>query len=289
MEKNKSYVNVQVIDEDSKSCCSHFTLAISPSLYGIGNGTKVHDETGNNIKKPIEVKSKDKSLRIKKFNCNNCLLESSFKLPQIINDTIPYNQLKRQKSKIEINRKLTMSIGKTQISASNKKLPIPKKNTCATDSVVFSHKLNNLSINSNFMSLTQKNKDSKKKLPLEYKKQKITKKNTILESLKPKKIEQIMGKLGHGHISTQQVNQREITAHKVRNIYNNSVYNSMITIPKAERKKKVEDVPAVIRDDCIIDYFNRVIREYDLENVDCTEKQDVNIFDLYLPKDFNVY
>ncbi|OMJ80146.1 hypothetical protein SteCoe_19689 [Stentor coeruleus] len=289
MEENKNYVNIQVIDGDSKSCCSHFTLAISPSLYGIGNGNKNHDEIGTSIKKPREPKSKNKSSTLTKFSCSNCLIESSFQLPQIAKDIIPYNQLKRQQSKIEINRKLTTSIGKTHISSSNGKISRPKKNICATDSTMFREKLTNLTLNSNFISLTQKHKNSRKKLPLEYKKPKLTKKNTILESLKPKKIEQIMEKLGHGHINTQQVNQRKITAHKIMNIYNDSVYNSMVTLPKAERKKKVEEAPVLNHENNIFDYFNRVIKEYDLENVDCTEKQDVNIFDLYLPKDFNVH
>lgn len=285
MENRPSYSGLKIVDEDLKSVNSQLTTLISQGYYKISK-VKTNKNNGPKIKSVLKKTLLDSEAQYS-TNFNKRILETTFQLPQIIKDIIPYEKMLRRESKIEINRKLSMLITKNTKSTSNLKNPSPKNPLKCPQIPKLKHKLYNSFSESNLNKPSSffKDKIKKKLLPLEYIKINISKKSSLLQSLKPLQIEKIMENLGHDNKYIKPKNRGINLSHKISDFFNGSVYNSTTNANKIQKHQGINELPAIDKEKNLTDYFNRVIREFELEHVDCTEKEDVNIFDLYLPKD----
>jgi hypothetical protein len=253
MEGKKSYLNLKMTSENVslsfskpgviKSSCLYWKTHCPGNLYNskIKRGNKEFDET----------------MMQSSFNNNECVLETEFQLPQIINDVIPNTKLKRHVSKIELNRKMTMSLNKISASTSNiktselkEKSPSPNQNPAHQKNIKNIHS----GTNKNKADFTPKEKYYRKLLPLEYIKLKITKKDSILDWLKPQQIERIMENLGHDNKNLKPKKPRKNLAHKITDFYNESVYNSITRIYKGKTSNPFMQLPKIDLKNSINDY-----------------------------------
>ncbi|OMJ69164.1 hypothetical protein SteCoe_33181 [Stentor coeruleus] len=280
MENKPTYSSLKIVDEDLKSVNSQLSTLISQSYYKT-NKVKTIKNDGPKIKSVLKKTLIDSEAQYS-TNINKRILETTFQLPQIIKDIIPYEKMLRRESKIEINRKISMLVVKNSKSTSTLKKP----SKCPQMPKIKQKLCNSYSeSNSNKPLSSLKAKIKKKMLPLEYVKINISKKNSLLQSLKPIQVGKIMENLGNHNKNIKSINTCISPSHKISDFFNESVYNSTANVNKIQKHQGITELPPIDKEKNLTDYFNRVIREFDLEHVDCTEKEAVNIFDLYLPKD----
>ena len=188
--------------------------------------------------------SQSQSFLLNQFKDKSAFLEipksNDFKvhLPKI-----SYAKLKRQPSKIEINRRNSGTLNKSssalQARRSSKQLEV-----CLKEPVAPRLNIDNLVepyMPRPLKATQQKEKFVRKKLPLETQKLKGLKKCSIYDSLsQSNKVEGLMRNLGHAALNLNKKEFRSEDIHNLKKFFNSIVYNSNTVMPRQPKELKEE-------------------------------------------------
>ena len=208
----------------------------------------------------------------------NSKQRDSFQLQKIGLNSLKYSSLKRHQSKIETNIK--------QVKIKKPLSPIEKKETKNIDNLNKSPLAPRLKPNHKDVltskakivdSKLNQEKNPKKILPLEIKRQKCIKKSSILDSFSTFK------SFSNTNLNAFIKKGKKTDANKISELISRSVYNSNTVMPKVQIKSEEKELTPIgkAKKKNLNKYFDRIIKHFGLENIDSGSDR-VNLFDLYL-------